>query len=129
MVVGHKNCGGVNAAYNAAFPNSLEMEARPSDGIVLESVEGSQVCNSLHRNALNRWLAPLVDHLKSAPQLTREHAYEKNVCIQVQNLLTLKRDILEWSKGELVGVHGWLYDFTTGIVKHIVTEEIIPLVH
>ncbi|KIM62482.1 hypothetical protein SCLCIDRAFT_119467, partial [Scleroderma citrinum Foug A] len=112
VVAGHKNCGGVITAYNTV--SQLSRRGGPQNG-------------TSPQNTLNRWLAPLAGRLKSLQPITREFAHDENVCIQVQNLLSLIQDILRWSKGEVVHVHGWPYDSTTGIIKQIVTEQIAPL--
>ncbi|KAL4066086.1 carbonic anhydrase [Scleroderma yunnanense] len=128
VIVGHKNCGGVIAAFEAAFPSCRgEIDEKVSDGVHIEPVDGSERSGSSYQSALSRWLVPLATRLGSLmPPVTLEHAHEENVRIQVENLLTLRQDILGWSEGHAVRIHGWLYDFSTGIVRHMVTEHMGP---
>ncbi|KAG6332863.1 hypothetical protein ID866_6226 [Astraeus odoratus] len=122
-IVGHKNCGGVAAAYKQAYPQA-QVDANATDGLVLHLPEGLR--NSRDpQNAINRWLEPLVERIRGLlPPVSLEVVTRDNVIFQVENLLTLRDTILGWSAGQPVLVHGWLIDFTTGIIEHLVTEEI-----
>ncbi|KAF9475293.1 carbonic anhydrase, partial [Pholiota conissans] len=111
VVVGHTDCGGVAAAFDAAFPPSCSSNPKPSTPI-------------------SRWIKALTKLAKSLPTPLppRDRALlrlvEANVKAQVTNLAST--DIIKeaWKKyktGEkcAVYIHGWVYDLETRKIRDL----------
>ena len=103
VLVGHSNCGGAAACYDAACAGPA---GAPSD-------------------SLGRWLAPLVDLAMSLnlADSDRPSALAKlvdaNVRKQVGNLVA--SDVMQnaWAAGKSVRVHGLVYDLASGELKDL----------
>ena len=103
VLVGHSNCGGAAACYDAACAGPADA---PSD-------------------SLGRWLAPLVDLATSLnlADSDRSSALAKlvdaNVRKQVENLAA--SDVMQnaWAAGKSVRVHGLVYDLASGELKDL----------
>ena len=103
VLVGHTNCGGAAACYDAACAGPA---GAPSD-------------------SLGRWLAPLVDLATSLnlADSDRPSALAKlvdaNVRKQVGNLVA--SDVMQkaWAAGKSVRVHGLVYDLASGELKDL----------
>ena len=103
VLVGHSNCGGAAACYDAACAGPA---GAPSD-------------------SLGRWLAPLVDLATSLnlADSDRPSALAKlvdaNVRKQVENLAA--SDVMQnaWAAGKSVRVHGLVYDLASGELKDL----------
>ena len=103
VLVGHSNCGGAAACYDAAC-------AGPA---------GAQ------SDSLGRWLAPLVDLATSLnlADADRPCALAKlvdaNVRKQVENLVSCEVMQKAWAAGKTVRVHGLVYDLASGQLKDL----------
>ena len=97
IVVGHSNCGGAAACVKAASAPLQETNT-----------------------PLLRWLTPLanlarelkVDSLK--PDEALSLLVKENVRQQVKNLFELETISKAWARGQLVHIHGWMYELSTG---------------
>jgi carbonic anhydrase len=103
VVVGHTQCGGAAACYNASKTKS---SAPPS-------------------TALERWLAPLT---KLASSLQKKGAsevaaldelVEENVKMQVSNICKTKTVLGAWAEKKDVWVHGWVFDIAQGTLRDV----------
>ncbi|KAK0228628.1 carbonic anhydrase [Armillaria fumosa] len=116
VVVGHSECGGASACFNAA-PSYTSGE--PCATVVGHSPE----------EAINKWLYPVTAlaaslHLSSAP---KEEALpiliEENVKMQVDNLSQTPAITNAWKnkngKGKDVYIHGWVFDLASGRLKDL----------
>jgi carbonic anhydrase len=118
VVVGHTECGGAAACFNAANAPTYS----PNKAIATDP--------SLPPNApLNRWLSPLT-HLAASLQLSSTPKaealpilVEENVRMQVQNLCQTPIVANAWAnksaKGKDVWVHGWVYDLAEGKLRDL----------
>ncbi|KAK0197020.1 carbonic anhydrase [Armillaria mellea] len=116
VVVGHSECGGASACFNAA-PSYTSGE--PCATVAGHSPE----------DAINKWLYPVTAlaaslHLSSAP---KEEALpiliEENVKVQVDNLSQTPAITNAWKnkngKGKDVYIHGWVFDLASGRLKDL----------
>ncbi|GJJ12706.1 hypothetical protein Clacol_006950 [Clathrus columnatus] len=95
IVVGHTNCGGVKAALDAA-----------RDGIPVAP-------------PLDRWLEPLVAHIKTLPDLpnqTLSNVVKENVKMQIENICS--SDTIKSIK-KTVYIHGWMYHLEQGHLEDL----------
>lgn len=103
VVCGHYNCGGVNAAFNA--DNGL--------------------------NQVDKWIDPIRETLKKNRDeieslIDDDRAnllVELNVKEQVKNLI--KTDTIKnaWKNGDSPTIYGWVFDFSSGILKEVCQES------
>jgi carbonic anhydrase len=99
LVVGHYGCGGV-----------------------LASADG-------HKHGLvDKWIKPIRKvydlnrrELKAIKDQTRrmERLVELNVVSQVRNVATDPFVTEAWARGQEIGVHGWVYELATGLIKEL----------
>ena len=97
IVVGHSNCGGAAACVKAVSTPPQETNT-----------------------PLLRWLTPLanlarelkVDSLK--PDEALSLLVKENVRKQVKNLFESETISKAWARGQLVHIHGWIYELSTG---------------
>ncbi|ESK89849.1 carbonic anhydrase [Moniliophthora roreri MCA 2997] len=116
VVVGHTECGGAAACFNAA----------PS----FQPGHACAVVPTLPTSApLNKWLQPLTA-LAASLQLSSVPAsealpiiVEENVKAQVENLAQSPVIMNAWqnksAKGKDVWIHGWVYDISQGKLKDL----------
>ncbi|KAI0758800.1 carbonic anhydrase [Fomes fomentarius] len=102
IVVGHTNCGGVNAAVKAAGAPSAPPPTSP----------------------LERWLAPLVEIARANNDKDKPlDMVDVNVKAQVDNIVKSKVIQSAWEKNKDVQVHGWVYDLETGKLRDLGITE------
>jgi len=118
VVVGHTECGGAAACFNASCSPAFS----PGKAFATDP--------SLAPDApLNRWLAPLTTlaaelQLSSTPKDEAVPVIvEENVRMQVENLCQAPTIVNAWAnksaKGKDVWVHGWVYDLASGRLKDL----------
>ncbi|QDT04640.1 Carbonic anhydrase 2 [Rubripirellula lacrimiformis] len=99
IVCGHYGCGGVGAAM---FHKEL--------GLIENWLRNIQDVATMHR--------PRLDAIE-CPRERVDHLCELNVIEQVMNVCrtTIVRDA--WRRGQTLGVHGWIYAITDGLLKDL----------
>jgi carbonic anhydrase len=80
--------------------------------------------------ALTRWLAPLVGHIRQLAlpkeeEVALDIVIEENVKVQVNNLTKLDSFIKKSAKARPVWIHGWVYDFSTGFIKDLEITQVL----
>lgn len=98
IVCGHYGCGGVQAA--------LEEERH---GLVDNWLRHIQDVRDQHRDELNT-----SSHERRAGRLC-----ELNVIEQVNNVARTQVVVDAWRRGQLVSVHGWIYDIADGLLRDL----------
>ncbi|KAI0076643.1 carbonic anhydrase [Panus rudis PR-1116 ss-1] len=98
LVVGHTNCGGVNACHAAASTTA----SSPAPG-----------------TPLGRWLEPLTTLARNSSSDDANAIVEANVQAQVNNLANTDTMQNVWKKGKDVKVHGWVYQLHSGKLKDL----------
>ncbi|KII84341.1 hypothetical protein PLICRDRAFT_46217 [Plicaturopsis crispa FD-325 SS-3] len=123
IVVGHSNCGGVEAAYSAAFPH------RGHDVSPLTYKRAADL--ESEPTPVDRWIAPLAQLARAMPELADmplEKALDKlaraNVVRQVDALTRSAVVRHAWShkrgsKIMLTSVHGCMYHLDTGLLEDL----------
>ena len=148
VVVGHEHCGGaitaINEARRAPDPNQIKRHHTLQDSLhsIVELFHGGHNLNEVHdesskdpNDAITRWLTPLVDRIRELIKCgklpdDKEKALtlvvEENVKLQVDNLTSpqVRAFVKKSAKKKPVWVHGWVYDFSTGIIRHLETKVI-----
>ncbi|KIJ20616.1 carbonate dehydratase [Paxillus involutus ATCC 200175] len=121
IVVGHRHCGGAISAMNEAAhaPEPRKVDHQPTP---FHPPYG--------RNALTRWLAPLVGHIRQLAlpkeeEVALDIVIEENVKVQVNNLTKLDSFIKKSAKAKPVWIHGWVYDFSTGFIKDLEITQVL----
>lgn len=85
-------------------------------------------------NAITRWLMPLVERVRRiCPRLPKDEqealriVVEENVRMQVENLTgpEIEAFVRKSAKRRPVWVHGWVYDFSTGIIRDLHITKLI----
>ena len=94
IVVGHTNCGGVKAAWDAA----QEPTSEPT-------------------SPLERWLVPLTELARNTDGDLSAFT-EVNVGEQVANVLKSEAIEHEWKHRD-VQIHGWMYELETGKLRDL----------
>ncbi|KAF8842375.1 carbonic anhydrase [Paxillus ammoniavirescens] len=139
VVVGHRHCGGAISAMNEAAraPEPGNAKHQPAH---LHSPYGLNVPHDSHitgkqdekdpKEALTRWLAPLVGHVRQLALPKQEEValdvvIEENVKVQVNNLTKLDSFIKKSAKARPVWIHGWVYDFSTGFIKDLEITQVL----
>ncbi|KAF8077805.1 carbonic anhydrase [Lyophyllum atratum] len=118
VVVGHSECGGAAACFNAAQNPSIT-----DDGSVVTIPSLSP------DDPLNRWLEPLTRlatslHVSTTPKAEAlPIVIEENVRRQVVNLCKTATLVDAWASADAkkknVWVHGWVYDISTGRLRDL----------
>ena len=148
VVVGHEHCGGaitaINEARRAPDPNQIKRHHTLQDSLhsIVELFHGGHNLSEVHdesskdpNDAITRWLTPLVDRIRELIKCgklpdDKEKALtlvvEENVKLQVDNLTSpqVRAFVKKSAKKKPVWVHGWVYDFSTGIIRHLETKVI-----
>lgn len=111
LVVGHSNCGGVQACINAA---AAPVEADAPEATPYDCPAGSNA-------PLNRWLVPLVELVRATQVPEGRDALdffiEESVKAQIANVCKTETIFANWANRSLekkVYVHGMVYDLGTG---------------
>jgi carbonic anhydrase len=115
VVVGHTQCGGAAACFEAA-----------------QGAAGSLPVPSASAEApINRWLAPLKSLASSLDHIVGGSAaevlpvlVEENVKVQVKNLCQSDTILSAWStangkRSKPLWVHGWVYEIEKGVLKDL----------
>ena len=135
VVVGHDHCGGVITTIDQVFPTLVPYEDQLERNYALhDSLYHSTHEDELNDvydknskspdNAITRWLTPLVNHVEKIrdrlPSDKEERlriVTEENVKLQIENIAQLDREWLK--KHGPIWVHGWVYNFNTGIIRNL----------
>ena len=106
IVVGHYNCGGVNAALQ-----------KKRLGLIDNWLRHVQDVHAKHRGAI----AALAD-----PNAQADRLCELNVIEQVANVCQTSIVLDAWERGQDLTVHGWIYGLKDGLIRDLRTSVSAP---
>ena len=106
IVVGHYNCGGVNAALQ-----------KKRLGLIDNWLRHVQDVHAKHRELV----ASLAD-----PHAQADRLCELNVIEQVANVCQTSIVLDAWERGQDLTVHGWIYGLKDGLIRDLRTSASTP---
>lgn len=129
IVAGHTNCGALAVCVDA--DSSTKSKSFPKRSLDREphSTEPFHSTSWPPPAPLDEWLADLRHIAVKGKALSVEELTEENVKKQVENVMKSKVVQKAWAhegRSHLLGVHGWVYDVETGLVKDLGVSKYGP---
>ncbi|KAI0808923.1 carbonic anhydrase [Irpex lacteus] len=130
IVAGHTNCGALAVCVDADSPTKSKSFPKRSLDREPHLTEPFHSTSWPPPAPLDEWLADL-RHIavKGKKALSVEELTEENVKKQVENVMKSKVVQKAWAhegRSHLLGVHGWVYDVETGLVKDLGVSKYGP---